>query len=100
MFVTFRAITYSALFIGLLLIYLPTRVLSSSGIVRPASIQTPQITGMIIGSIGAIIAVWCIFTFAWIGRGTPAPRECPSREASFKESRASAWVGIVLCMPC
>jgi hypothetical protein len=30
MFVAFRAITYSSLFIGLLLIYLPTRVLSRS----------------------------------------------------------------------
>jgi protein-S-isoprenylcysteine O-methyltransferase Ste14 len=79
MFVTFRAITYSTLFIGLLLIYLPTRVLSWSGIVRPPSIETPQITGMIIGSTGAIIALWCIFTFAWIGRGTPAPFDPPRR---------------------
>jgi len=77
MFVTFRAITYSTLFIGFLLIYLPTRVLSWSGIVRPPSIETPQIAGMIIGSIGAVIALSCVFTFAWIGRGTPAPFDPP-----------------------
>jgi protein-S-isoprenylcysteine O-methyltransferase Ste14 len=78
MFVTFRAITYSTLFIGLLLIYLPTRVLSWTGIVRP-TIEAPQITGLMIGSIGAVIALCCIFTFAWIGRGTPAPFDPPRR---------------------
>ncbi len=79
MFVAFRAITYSTLFIGLLLIYLPARVLSWSGIVRPTATGAPQIVGMIIGSAGAAIALWCIFTFVWIGRGTPAPFDPPRR---------------------
>src|SRR5271170_7252193 len=77
MFVAFRSITYSTLFIGLLLIYLPTRVLSWSGIVRPAAIEGPQLLGMLIGSAGALVALWCIFTFALIGRGTPAPFDPP-----------------------
>ncbi len=77
MFVAFRAITYSTLFIGLLLIYLPTRVLSWSGIVRPAAIEGPQIMGMMIGSAGALVALSCIFTFVRIGRGTPAPFDPP-----------------------
>ena len=78
MFVILRTITYSTLFIGLLLIYLPTRVLSWSGIVRPTAIEGPQI-GMIIGSTGAVIALWCIFTFVRIGGGTPAPFDPPRR---------------------
>jgi protein-S-isoprenylcysteine O-methyltransferase Ste14 len=77
MFVAFRAITYSTLSIGLLLIYLPTRVLSWSGIVRPAAIEGPQIMGMMIGSAGALVALSCIFTFVRIGRGTPAPFDPP-----------------------
>jgi hypothetical protein len=32
-----RAITYAALFIGLVLVYVPARLLSWSGIVRPAT---------------------------------------------------------------
>jgi protein-S-isoprenylcysteine O-methyltransferase Ste14 len=79
MFVAFRAITYSTLFVGLLLIYLPTRVLSWSGIVRPAAIAAPQVIGLIIGSTGALIALSCIFTFVLIGRGTPAPFDPPRR---------------------
>jgi protein-S-isoprenylcysteine O-methyltransferase Ste14 len=78
MFVFARAVTYSALFIGFLLIYLPARVLSWSGLVRPA-IAVPQVTGMLVGAVGAAIALWCIFTFATIGRGTPAPFDPPRR---------------------
>jgi len=79
MFVIFRAITYATLFIGFLLIYLPARVLASAGIVRPQQIAAPQIAGIIVASIGATLALWCIFTFATIGKGTPAPFDPPRR---------------------
>jgi protein-S-isoprenylcysteine O-methyltransferase Ste14 len=79
MFVLVRAVTYAALFIGLVLIFVPARLLSWSGIVRPAAIEVPQVAGMIIGAAGAAVALWCIFTFALIGRGTPAPFDPPRR---------------------
>jgi len=79
MFVLVRTLTYAALFIGLVLIYAPARVLSWSGIVRPAAIELPQVAGMVIGAVGAAVALWCIFTFAFIGRGTPAPFDPPRR---------------------
>jgi protein-S-isoprenylcysteine O-methyltransferase Ste14 len=79
MFVFVRAVTYAALFIGFVLIYLPARVLSWSGIVRPAAIGVPQVAGMVIGAAGAAVALWCVFTFASIGRGTPAPFDPPRR---------------------
>jgi hypothetical protein len=72
LFLTFRAITYSTFFVGFLLIYLPTRALSWSGIVRLAAMEVPQRVGMIVGSAGVLIALSCIFTFLLIGRGTPA----------------------------
>jgi protein-S-isoprenylcysteine O-methyltransferase Ste14 len=79
MFVFARAVTYAALFIGFVLIYLPGRLLSWTGIVRPAAIAKPQVVGMVIGAAGAAVALWCIFTFATIGRGTPAPFDPPRR---------------------
>ncbi len=79
MFVFARAVTYAALFIGFVLIYLPGRLLSSMGIVRPSAIAAPQVTGMVIGAAGAVVALWCIFTFATIGKGTPAPFDPPRR---------------------
>lgn len=79
MFVFVRAITYAALFIGLVLIYVPAQILSRAGIVRPEMIEFPQIAGMIIGGIGGVIALWCVFTFATLGKGTPAPFDPPRR---------------------
>lgn len=63
----------------MLLIYVPTQLLAWSGIVRPAAIEVPQGTGMIVGTTGAAIALWCIFTFTFIGKGTPAPFDPPRR---------------------
>jgi len=79
MFVIARAITYATLFISLVLIYVPAQLLSWSGIIRPTTIEVQQIIGMIVGVIGALIALWCVFTFATIGGGTPAPFDPPRR---------------------
>ena len=79
MFVLARAVTYSVLFIGLLLIFLPDRILSSTGIIQPAAIGAWQVTGMLLGAAGATLALTCILTFVFVGRGTPAPFDPPRR---------------------
>jgi protein-S-isoprenylcysteine O-methyltransferase Ste14 len=79
MFVFIRAVTFAALFIGFFLIYLPARVLAGAGILRPAAIELQQVAGMLIGAVGTAIALWCIFTLAVIGKGTPAPFDPPRR---------------------
>ena len=74
-----RAITYAALFVGLLFIYLPGRLLTWSGIARPEPEGAAQIAGMIVGGVGTGIALWCIFAFVFVGKGTPAPVDPPRR---------------------
>ena len=101
MFVIVRAITYSTLFVGFLLIYLPSRVLAWAGIVRPPTIATPQILGMIAGGIGAALALWCIFTFARIGRGTPAPFDPPRKlviRGPYRFVRNPMYIGAALAL--
>ena len=101
MFVFVRAITYAVLFIGLLLIYVPARLLSWSGIVRPAAIEAPQVAGMVIGAAGAVVALWCIFTFASIGRGTPAPFDPPRRlviQGPYRFVRNPMYIGAGLAL--
>lgn len=101
MFVLFRAITYSALFIGFLLIFVPARVLSWSGITRPAVIGVRQIAGMVIGAAGAAVALWCIFTFAALGRGTPAPFDPPRRlviRGPYRFVRNPMYIGAALAL--
>lgn len=79
MFVLFRTLTYATLFIALVLIYLPARVLAWAGVTRPAIIAWPQICGIILVTLGALLALHCVVTFAWIGKGTPAPFDPPRR---------------------
>lgn len=77
--VLIRAVTYATVFIGVVLIYLPARALSWAGIDRPARFGLPQLLGTIATVGGAALAVWCILSFAVIGRGTPAPFDPPRR---------------------
>ena len=78
-FVLVRAVTYATLFIGLVLVFLPARLLSWFGVTRPPVIGVGQGTGMLLAAIGAALALWCIFTFALLGKGTPAPFDPPRR---------------------
>jgi len=79
MFVFIRTLTYSTLFIGFVLVFLPARVLSASGLVRPQVFGGWQIAGMLVGAAGAAVAVSCILVFAFAGKGTPAPFDPPRR---------------------
>ncbi len=79
MSIIFRALVYASLFVGFLFIYLPGRLLSWTGIHRPASMAWPQIAGLIVATTGAIIALWCVCAFVWIGKGAPAPFDPPRR---------------------
>jgi len=79
MFVLIRTITYASLFIGFVLVYLPAQLLAWSGIARPTVMGWLQIVGLLICTVGAVIALSCVFTFAFIGKGTPAPFDPPRR---------------------
>jgi len=79
MFVLMRAVTYAALFIGFLLVFLPGRVLEWSGVRRPAALGLTQVVGLAVVVLGVALALWCILTFVFVGRGTPAPFDPPRR---------------------
>jgi protein-S-isoprenylcysteine O-methyltransferase Ste14 len=101
MFVIVRAVTYAALFIGVMLVYLPARLLSGVGIVHPPVMGMWQVAGMVIGGAGAGVALWCIFTFALIGKGTPAPFDPPRRlvtEGPYRFVRNPMYVGGALAL--
>jgi hypothetical protein len=72
-----RAVAYSAGFVGLVLVYLPARLLS--GLSRPVGLGLQQIAGMAVAAMGAALASWCTLTFASVGKGTPAPFDSPRR---------------------
>ncbi|MGD1107967.1 MAG: isoprenylcysteine carboxylmethyltransferase family protein [Terracidiphilus sp.] len=101
MFVIVRTITYASLFIAFVLIYLPARLLAWSGIVRPTVMGWPQIGGLLIGTVGAVIALSCVFAFAFIGKGTPAPFDPPRRlvvRGPYRFVRNPMYIGAALAV--
>ena len=100
-FVLIRAVTYASLFIGLLLVFLPARVLAWSGIVRPTNIGVAQVIGVVVGASGALLALWCIGTFIVIGRGTPAVFDPPRRlvvVGPYRFVRNPMYIGAALAL--
>jgi protein-S-isoprenylcysteine O-methyltransferase Ste14 len=76
-FVLSRALTYAAIFIGFFLVYLPARILERAGIRVPATHGALQLAGGTLAALGLALAVTCVLTFAFLGRGTPAPFDPP-----------------------
>ncbi len=79
MFVLVRAATYATLFVGVVLVALPAGVLRAAGISAPPAMGAWQAAGLAVGVGGAAIALACIVTFVFEGKGTPAPFDPPLR---------------------
>ena len=101
MLVLARAAVYSTLFIGFLLIFLPARLISWSGLVSSPAFGAAQIAGTLLAVAGGALAAWCIVTFVFAGKGTPAPFDPPRRlvmRGPYKLLRNPMYVGAILLL--
>jgi protein-S-isoprenylcysteine O-methyltransferase Ste14 len=101
MFVLARAVTYATVFVGFLLVFVPGRILEEAGIVGPARLGPAEYAGIVVTAAGAGIALWCILTFVFIGRGTPAPFDPPRQlviRGPYRYVRNPMYLGAVLAL--
>jgi protein-S-isoprenylcysteine O-methyltransferase Ste14 len=57
----------------------PSQILQRSGIPRPTHLGVVEYAGIAVAVLGGALALWCIVTFAVVGRGTPAPFDPPRK---------------------
>jgi protein-S-isoprenylcysteine O-methyltransferase Ste14 len=79
MLILLRAIVYATGFIAFVLIFIPARLLDRAGIAAVPELGIAELAGMALAVAGALLALWCILTFVFVGRGTPAPFDPPRR---------------------
>ena len=96
MLALFRTIVYSALFISVVLVFIPEQILTATGITRPQQIGPVEIAGLALVVLGGALALWCILTFALVGKGTPAPFDPPRKLVAagpYRRVRNPMYVG-------
>jgi protein-S-isoprenylcysteine O-methyltransferase Ste14 len=101
MFVLARAVTYATLFIAVLLVFVPGRILERAGIGQPEHLGAVEYVGLVMAAAGAGIAVWCILTFVVLGRGTPAPFDPPRKlvvRGPYRYVRNPMYLGAVVAL--
>lgn len=77
--VLMRALVIASLFVALVFVFVPSRLLAWTGIAVPREIGPWQVGGMIAAAAGAAIDLWTVLAFAVVGKGTPAPFDPPRR---------------------
>jgi protein-S-isoprenylcysteine O-methyltransferase Ste14 len=77
-FILARALTYATLFIGLVLVYVPSELAASVG-ARPSDSAVARWAGLVLSALGGAVALWCVLAFAVLGKGTPLPLDPPRR---------------------
>lgn len=102
MLALFRSIVYAALFISVVLVFIPAQILTAAGITRPTDIGPWHWTGLTLVVLGGALAIWCILTFALVGKGTPAPFDPPRKLVAagpYRWTRNPMYVGagVALC---
>jgi len=96
-----RALTYATLFVALFLVIVPQRILRASGYVGGDSFGLVELTGLGLVGLGLALVLWCLATFAFVGKGTAAPFDPPRKlvvVGPYRFVRNPIYIGAVVAM--
>lgn len=91
-----KNLVFTLLVPGVVAVYVPVYVFTYA----PVMISPTALLGSLILLIGTIIYTWCIWDFATVGRGTPAPMDPPKAlvvRGLYKYTRNPMYLG-ALCV--
>jgi protein-S-isoprenylcysteine O-methyltransferase Ste14 len=101
MLILLRALTYATLFVAFFLVMVPQRILRGSGYKWSGSPSWSELTGMGLVIVGFALVMWCLATFAFVGKGTAAPFDPPRRlvvAGPYRFVRNPIYIGAVMTM--
>lgn len=96
-----RTLTYATLFVAIVLVWVPARLLRWTGVARPPGLGVPQVAGMLVALGGAALTAWCVLTFVSAGKGTPVPFDPPRRlvvRGPYRFVRNPIYIGVTAAL--
>jgi len=101
MFILVRALTYASLFIGFFLVFVPWRLIADGDLSAEITTTPAKLAGFVLSGLGFALAVACVLSFVFRGRGTPAPFDPPARLVAvgpYRYVRNPMYIGAVLAL--
>ena len=101
MLILLRALTYATLFVAVFLVVVPRGILTASGYVGSDYVGLWDIAGLAIVALGFALVLWCLVTFAFVGRGTAAPFDPPRKlviVGPYRFVRNPIYIGAIVTM--
>jgi len=101
MLILLRALTYATLFVAVFLVVIPRGILTASVYVGSDYVSLWDIAGLPIVALGFALVLWCLVTFAFVGRGTAAPFDPPRKlviVGPYRFVRNPIYIGAIVTM--
>ncbi len=101
MLILLRALTYATLFVAAFLVVVPRGILRASGYVAGDSSGLVELVGLGLVGLGLALVLWCLVTFAFVGKGTAAPFDPPRKlvvVGPYRFVRNPIYIGAVVAM--
>ncbi|HEX9942509.1 MAG TPA: isoprenylcysteine carboxylmethyltransferase family protein [Thermoanaerobaculia bacterium] len=99
MFLFLKNLLFTVLVPGTVAVYIPLRLVRFRPEMLRGEWGLAQVAALVPLLLGAAIYFWCLWDFAFFGRGTPAPIDAPKRlvvRGLYRFVRNPMYVGVLL----